>query len=469
MKNVRICDETIVEAVSGGNGVTFRQKLEIAKILDEVGVDVISLGEMAPSRADDLLVKTVAGEVRSGEVSVACPLDENAIARAAQALKGAAKGRIDVTVPLSTAMLEYVTHKKPDGVCGAIRSAVAYAKEQGLAVSFTADDATRTDPELLERAVEAAVGAGAETVTVCDRAGAMLPDEFARFAERVKAMLPDGVKLGAGVSNGLDLADACAAAAVRAGADEVRVSMQGKENPSLVSLAKILEAKGAVMGAACRIRMTQLLRAEKQAAGCLKSGNEQATPFEDGVRAYADDVAFDARDGMDDVMRGVEKLGYELSETDKMRVWNAFSRIASKKGSVGLKELDVIVASESMQVAPAYSLESYVVTTGNAIDICAHVKLRRGNELLNGLSLGDGPIDAAFLAIEKITGCHYELDDFQIQAITEGREAMGQTLVRLRSNGKLYAGRGLSTDIIGSGIEAYINALNKIVFEEENA
>ena len=109
-----------------------------------------------------------------------------------------------------------------------------------------------------------------------------------------------------------------------------------------------------------------------------------------------------------------------------------------------------------------------MVTTGNVLDIVAHVKLKRSGELLDGLSLGDGPIDAAFLAIEKITGRHFELDDFQIQAITEGREAMGQSIVKLRSDGHVYAGVGVSTDIIGSGIEAYINALNKIVYEEEN-
>ena len=97
----------------------------------------------------------------------------------------------------------------------------------------------------------------------------------------------------------------------------------------------------------------------------------------------------------------------------------------------------------------------------------AHLTLRKDGKLVDGVSIGDGPIDAAFLAIEQITGHHYELDDFQIQSVTEGREAMGQTIVKLRSSGKVYSGRGISTDIVGSGILAYINALNKIVYEEE--
>ena len=107
-----------------------------------------------------------------------------------------------------------------------------------------------------------------------------------------------------------------------------------------------------------------------------------------------------------------------------------------------------------------------MITAGNTISATALLKLRKGETVMEGVCIGDGPIDASFLAIESITGCHYELDDFQIQAVTEGREAMGQTIVRLRSQGKLYAGRGISTDIVGASIQAYLSALNKIVYEE---
>ena len=125
------------------------------------------------------------------------------------------------------------------------------------------------------------------------------------------------------------------------------------------------------------------------------------------------------------------------------------------------------MASAAMQVPATYKLDTYVITSGNTISATAHLKLHKHEKILEGVSIGDGPIDAAFLAIESITGCHYELDDFQIQAVTEGREAMGQTVVKLRSDGKLYSGKGISTDIVGASIQAYINALNKIVYEEE--
>ena len=163
-----------------------------------------------------------------------------------------------------------------------------------------------------------------------------------------------------------------------------------------------------------------------------------------------------------------QRLGYDLSDEDTKKVYAAFKQIADKKEKVSAKELDAIVAAAAMQVPPTYVLESYVVTSGNTISATANLKLRKQDNALEGVSIGDGPIDAAFLAVEQITGQHYELDDFQIQAVTEGREAMGQTVVKLRSGGKVYSGRGISTDIVGASIRAYINALNKIVYEEEN-
>jgi len=118
-------------------------------------------------------------------------------------------------------------------------------------------------------------------------------------------------------------------------------------------------------------------------------------------------------------------------------------------------------------VPPTYKLDTYVVNTGNNISAMAHLKISKNGTPMEGIAIGDGPIDAAFLAVAQVVGSRYELDDFQIRSITEGHEAMGETIVKLRNNGKIYSGRGLSTDIVGSGILAYINALNKIVHEEE--
>ena len=148
---------------------------------------------------------------------------------------------------------------------------------------------------------------------------------------------------------------------------------------------------------------------------------------------------------------------------------DGFSILDTSTGEVvQVSRLEFLRGGTAAEVPPTYELESYVINSGNIISATANIHCRKNGADLFGLAVGDGPIDAAFLAIEQITGHHYELDDFQIQAVTEGREAMGSTLVKLRSNGKLYAGNGISTDIIGSSIMAYFNALNKISYEENH-
>ena len=159
-------------------------------------------------------------------------------------------------------------------------------------------------------------------------------------------------------------------------------------------------------------------------------------------------------------------LGYDLSDEDLARVYESFGALAAKK-PVSARELDAIIANAALQVPPTYRLVSYVVNSGNIIAATAHIVLTRNGESVQGLSSGDGPIDAALMAIEKIVGHHYELDDFQLQSVTSGREAMGEALVKLRDGGKLYSGRGISTDIVGASIRAYLNALNKIVYREK--
>ena len=149
------------------------------------------------------------------------------------------------------------------------------------------------------------------------------------------------------------------------------------------------------------------------------------------------------------------------------KVYEEFLRVASKK-PVGQKELDAIVAASAMQVPATYVLENYVINSGNIITTTACVRLSRDGASHEGLSGGDGPIDAAFKAMESVTGHHYDLEDFHIDAVTEGKEAIGRAVVRLRCEGRLFSGSGVSTDIVSAAIRAYLGALNKIVYEEND-
>jgi 2-isopropylmalate synthase len=159
-------------------------------------------------------------------------------------------------------------------------------------------------------------------------------------------------------------------------------------------------------------------------------------------------------------------LGYDLTEEDVKKVYDEFLKVASKK-EVGAKELDAIVSTVAMQVPTTYKLISYVINNGNVITTSASVTLEKDGKNLQAVCLGDGPVDAAFKAIDEIIGHHYELDNFSIKSVTEGKGAVGSALVKLRNNGKLYSGSGISTDIIGASIKAYVSAVNKIAYEEE--
>ena len=470
MKNIRISDITL--SASGGDGkkaLTFREKIELTRLLDRLGVSVIELGKMNGLMADNLLMKSVSAAVCDSVIAVCPGFETENIIKVNYFLAEAKHKRLQVCAAVSVARMEYVYGKKPDSMLETAIDAVKACRKCCDDVEFIAEDATRADISYLVKIIGAAIEAGAGTITVCDTAGVMLPDEFGRFIGKLFEEVPSlrDVTLGVRISDSLSVANASAVAAIKAGAGEIKVTSVPSDDAYMKSLTDLINAKSDVLDAGISGRSTEINRILESIEN-LYTGISSRSPFEDGNRQYPTDMSFTENSTVEDIVRGAEYLGYDIDDADKMRIWKAFSEIAVRKGAIGIGELDAIIASEAMQVPPTYALESFIVTTGNDIDILAHVKLRRGDEIFDGLSLGDGPIDAAFLAIEKITGHHYELDDFQLQAITEGREAMGQTIVKLRSGGKVYPGRGISTDIIGSGVAAYVNALNKILYEEEN-
>jgi len=468
MKNIRISDVTMRQE-AGSFSLSFREKIELSKLLDGLGVSVIELEGVGESRTDALRVKSVAAAVKESVVAVPVTLNEENIAQVWNALKLAKHPRLQVCAPVSSVQMEYLYHKKPDAMKALIGETVAKCCKLCADVEFVADDATRSDPQFLYGVIGEAITAGAKTVTVCDTAGTMLPDEFAAFVEGIFENVPalKDITLGVACSDGLSMADSCAVAAVRAGAREIKAAAYRLDAVSVPNVAKVLSAKGDAFGVTCSVRTTQMKRITDQITWMCQTGRSKNSPFDNGVQEDDAGVYLTAHDDLAAVLKTAERLGYDLSEEDGAKVYEAFKAIAAKKEKVSTKELDAIVASAAMQVPPTYQLDTYVITAGNTISSTAHLRLTKNGAMLEGVCVGDGPIDAAFLAIERITGEHYELDDFQIQAVTEGREAMGQTVVKLRASGKVFSGRGISTDIVGASIRAYINALNKIVYEEE--
>lgn len=458
MQQIQIADKTLCREEGT---FSFKEKLEIARQLERLNVDVIELPEIRQVRADVLFVRTVSSFVKKSVLSVAAGSTAESIENALAALQGAAKARIRIELPVSPVGMEYTCHKKAPAMLEWITKAVTMAKEQGVDVEFSAVDATRAEPEFLKAAVDAAVAAGVTSVSLCDTAAEMLPDDFADFAETILTNID--VPVGVECDNKNGLATATAVLAVRKGVSCVKTTVGGSTVP-LEAFATMVRNCGNTYGFAVSISQTELHRTVKQIGWIADNAqNEKSTVTVVGSSDMG--IHLDAKDDQEAVMMAVAKLGYDLSEEDAAKVYEEFQRVADKK-NVGAKELDAIVASVALQVPATYTLTTYVINNGNILPATAQITLQKGDKSMQGVCIGDGPIDAAFLAIDQIIGHHYELDDFQIQSVTEGKEAMGSALVKLRAGGKLYSGNGISTDIIGASIRAYINAVNKIVYEE---
>ncbi|MBQ2947836.1 MAG: hypothetical protein IJD94_02525 [Clostridia bacterium] len=470
MEQIRISDITMKQTGKGFT-LSFKEKLEIPKLLDKLGVSVIELEGIAQPKIDALRIKSVASTVKNSIVAVPVQLSQESIDATWNALREARHPRLQVCASVSTVQMEYLFNKKPATMLKAIEDAVAACCRKTADVEFVADDATRSDKVFLHSAISAAIRAGAKTITVCDATGSILPDELGEFVDALYADVPElkDVTLGISCLNELAMADACAIAAIKHGVREIKAAAYPINRISLSNVSRLLAAKGDVWGVSCGVRTVEMNRIVKQIAWMCETSRSKNSPFDNGVQEMAEDLSLTSHDNITTVLKAVEKLGYDLSEEDGARVYEAFKKIAARREVITSRELDTIVASAAMQVPSTYVLRSYSITASNISSSMAHMQLEKSGQKLEGVALGDGPVDAAFLAIENILGCHYELDDFQIRSVTEGREAMGETIVKLRSGGKLYSGRGTSTDIVGSSIQAYINALNKIAYEEAEA
>ena len=457
MKQIKIADATLCRE---NNHFSFKEKIEIARQLENLNVDIIEFPEITNAKADILLIKTISSFVKTSSISVAAGVGADSVDNAITSLAAAKNSQIRIELPVSPVGMEYICHKKPDKTLAHIENSISQAKKMVANVEFCAVDATRAENDFLKKAIDTAINAGATSISVCDSAANMLPDDFASFAKSVSDMcnVPVGVKCDN--KNGLAIAQAILA--VKQGVTIVKTAVDGNSVP-LDVFADMIKNCGNDYGFDSNIKTTELHRIIKQirwATGASQNNAVIKTTEDTGVH-------LDKNDNIDAVSAAAAKLGYDLSEEDKSKVFEEFQRVAAKK-NVGYKELEAIIASVALQVPATYSLVNYVINTGNIIPASAQITIKKGDEQIQGICIGDGPIDAAFLAVEQIIGHHYELADFQIQSVTEGKEAMGSALVKLRNNGKLYSGNGISTDIISASIRAYINAVNKIVYEEAN-
>ncbi len=470
MTEIKIADITLREkSICEAAALSFKEKTEIAKQLDGLKVDIIETAPITSGKKDILFLHTISSIVKNSTISCPTGITEESVLQAYDAIKNASKARLNIIVPVSTVQMEYICHKKPDKVLELIANLTKYACSLCNDVEVSLADSTRAESEFLYKAISSAIENGANVITLCDSAGVMMPSEFEQYIKTIYNNVPSlkNVVLSVECSDEMNMATACAIACINAGARQIKVATSSNACPSLKSTANVFRIKSDVLKLSTSMNMTVLDKAVSRMLSIV-TGNFANSLYsdEDEQKNYLEDTKFSANDDIKSIEKALITMGYELPADDIKNVYDEFLKIASKK-SVGAKELDAIVASTAMQVAPTYKIKSYVINSGNILTPTANIELIKNNDVLHGFSIGDGPIDAAFMAIEQITGHHYELDDFQIQSVTRGREAMAESIVKLRNDGRLYSGKGTSTDIVGASINAYINALNKIYFEEE--
>jgi len=461
MKTINVADITLKKLSEDREvSLLFREKSAIAACADALGYYAIELPAVKNLREDTIIYKTIAQNVTKAHLAIPVGFNKEDIPSVWECIKDAKKPRLQVELPVSTLQMEYTYHVKQSAMAEKIAELIKEAKAYCADVEFSALDATRADIDFLIAVAKEAQTNGASIITICDNAGVSTPEQIAELVAKVKEAVTIPVYVQ--VSDRINMGVASAIAVIAKGADGVKCAMTGKDVLITGKFSDAMSVCGAQFDAEIELDTTRIHASIEDMLSKINHENyENENEVSDKKK-----ILLDSDSTVAQVTQSAQVLGYELSESDIGNVYNALMRVCEKKGAVGAKEFEALIASSAMQAPSTYHFETYTTTSSNKTSSMSQVTLKRNDEIICGVANGEGPIDSAFRAIEQCVGHHYELDDFQVQSVTEGKEALGSALVRLRNNGKLYSGNGTSTDIVAASIRAYINALNKIVFEE---
>ncbi|MBR7033325.1 MAG: 2-isopropylmalate synthase [Clostridia bacterium] len=506
MRKISFFDTTLRDGEqTPGVHLSVERKVDIARRLEKLGVDVIETGFPASSKSDFEATARIAGE--SG--AVVCALaraNDSDVKIAADALSGAKKPRIHVFIATSDIHLEKKLGITREEAIGAVKSSVSLAASFGAEVQFSAEDATRSDREFLVKIFTEAIRAGASVVNVPDTVGYAVPEEFAALITYLKENVPgaDSVRWSVHCHDDLGLAVANSVAAVYAGADQVECTVNGigerAGNAALEEIAMILTMRGkeADIGHGIVTReITSASRFVADVTGIRPAPNKAVV----GVNAFnhASGIhqhgiindrhtyeIMDPRDvGLDESTITLGKLsgrhafaerakalGYDLAKNGINAAFSRFKEIAEKKDALTDEDVRAIISEYLDGLEGKFRISSFQIQSGNKIKSMALITLSAGDEEYTEAAPGDGPVDASFNAVNKIAapfigGGDVDLLSYGITAVTEGADALGEAKVRIRSGEAVFTGRGVSTDIIKASIKAYLNAMNKLIAAAE--
>ncbi|MGI6200334.1 MAG: 2-isopropylmalate synthase [Christensenellales bacterium] len=495
-EKIRIFDTTLRDGEqTPGVNLNMDEKLEIARHLETLGVDVIEAGFPASSPGDFEAVRRIAQQIRQSAVCGLARAVTADVERCYLAVKEAAHPVIHVFIATSELHMQYKLRMTAEQVLARAVEAVRLAKHYVQDVEFSCEDGSRTDPAFLYRILEAVIDAGATVVNIPDTVGYCAASEYRQLIQGVMDNVPNIHKaivsvhchddLGLGVANSL--------AGLVGGARQVECTINGlgerAGNAALEEIVMNLYTRGDHYGLTCGVDTTQLYRtcrmissltnvelpankavvgmnAFRHESGIHQHGmlaNRQTyeimTPASIGLSENA--MVMGKHSGRHAFQDRLGQLGYNLTATQLDKAFEKFKDLADRKKEITDRDLEAIVGAKMTEAEKMYELESFQLQSGNKIKAIASVTLlHQGGEYLEA-AVGDGPVDAAFKAIDRVVGREITLVSYGLRAVTEGKDALGEVTVRVSYQGDNYIGKGLSTDVIEASIRAYVNAINR--------
>ncbi|HEY55101.1 MAG TPA: 2-isopropylmalate synthase [Dehalococcoidia bacterium] len=499
MDKVIIFDTTLRDGEQAAGGtLNVQEKLEIARQLEKLKVDVIEAGFPISSQGDFEAVKLIAKEVRTPIICALARAVPQDIDRAWEAIKGAKHPRIHVFLSSSDIHLGYQLKKSREEVRQTAREMVAKAKKYTDDIEFSPMDASRTEPEYIHQILEAVIDAGATTVNIPDTVGYAIPDEFGKLIEGIIKNVPNISKAVISVHchDDLGLAVANSLEAVKRGARQVECTINGigerAGNASMEEIVMAIRTRKDFFDLSTDVDTRQIYKASRlvsELSGFVVQPNKAivgANAFrhesgihQDGVIKVpityeimdpktvgipASSLVLGKLSGRHAFKERLAELGYNLSETELNRTFTAFKELADKKKGVTDRDIESLIAEELRTVSEVYHLDRVQVSCGDRGIPTAAVRLiSPDGRTLEDAALGTGPVDAVYKAINRIVGVPNQLTEFAVQSVTEGIDAIGEVLIRIESEGITYTGRGADTDIIVASAKAYMNALNRLL------
>lgn len=500
-KIIGILDTTLRDGEqSPGCSMYLTEKLELARQLDLLGVDVIEAGFAITSPGDLEAVQKIAKQTEHAVVASLARAKETDIDAAYEAVKGAVSPRIHIFLATSPIHMQYKLKLSEDQVLARINAMVRYAKKYVADVQFSAEDASRSDLEFLTKAVQTAIDAGATVINLPDTVGYATPRELQQMFQHVRTKVDAGsqVIFSAHCHNDLGLAVANSLACIEGGATQVECTVNGigerAGNAALEEVVMALYTRANQYGCKTNINTQQIFRTSRLLQNITGVKVEPTKPII-GANAFAHEsgvhqhgvmcnratyeiidpevvgipqttMVMGKHSGRHAFESRLEFLGFHLTPEQLNKAFEKFKDLADKKKYILDSDLEVIVKGDKVMTGGRYKLDNFVINTGNTISSIARVTVIdffENNAKKESVALGHGPIDAAYKAINSITGTEYELESYSLNSITEGEDALGEAITKLSYNGAKATGRGISTDVLEASIRSYINGINKLL------